>query len=160
MLGAPFLVMDRVVGTAPADNPPYTRAGWLHDAGVDEQRLVWRNGLDTMADVHRVDWRAIGLGDQDPRPHGGSRLAHRLDWWARYLDRAGEGQPQPVPEAAVDWLRATMPDEGEPALCWGDSRIGNQLFVDGRVTAVLDWEMLHIGDPVQDLAWFCGSTAT
>jgi aminoglycoside phosphotransferase (APT) family kinase protein len=108
-----------------------------------------------MARIHGVDWRAAGLGDLDPGADGGSRLSKRLSEWERYLAWASEGRSQPVPEAAVAWLRDNLPaDESPPALCWGDSRIGNQLFVDHRVVAVLDWEMVHIGDPAQDLAWF------
>ena len=48
-----------------------------------------------------------------------------------------------------------MPPPVDPALCWGDSRIGNMIFgADAKVAAVLDWEMVTAGDPVQDLAWY------
>jgi aminoglycoside phosphotransferase (APT) family kinase protein len=56
----------------------------------------------------------------------------------------------------LDDLEARMP-KGEPALaqCWGDSRIGNILYDDrGEVLAVLDWEMVHVGNPIGDLVWF------
>lgn len=155
VLGSPFFVMERVEGEAPSDSPMYTTEGWLHDDPPERQAALWNDGVDVMARIHGVDWRAAGLGDLDPGTQAGSRLAQRLTAWEDYLAWAGDGRSQPVPEAAAAWLRANLPaDDGPPALCWGDSRIGNQLFVDHRVVAVLDWEMVHIGDPVQDLAWF------
>lgn len=161
VLGSPFMVMDRVDGEAPSDSPPYPTEGWLRDGGPELQGAVWRAGLDAMAAVHAVDWRARGLADLDPCPDGDSRLAARVDEWAAMLAWASPDARQAVPEAGLAWLRQHQPsDVDEPALCWGDSRIGNQLFA-GRtsaatvhVAAVLDWEMVHVGDPVQDLGWF------
>ena len=87
-------------------------------------------------------------------------LGAKLDQWEAMLRWASD-EHHAVPSAALAWLRANQPpDVDDPALCWGDSRIGNQLF-DGcgsaattRVSAVLDWEMVHVGDPIQDLGWF------
>lgn len=161
VLGAPFMVMDRVDGEAPCDSPPYAMEGWLKDGGPELQRAVWERGLDAMAAVHAVDWRALGLADLDPCPEGGSRLGARVDAWAAFLDWASPDARQEVPELGIAWLRENQPpDDAEPALCWGDSRIGNQLFAgrssaaDVHVAAVLDWEMVHVGDPIQDLGWF------
>ena len=161
VLGAPFMVMDRVDGEAPCDSPPYTMEGWLHDGPPELQRAVWERGLDAMAAVHRVDWRGLGLGDLDPCPDGGSRLGARLDAWEEMLAWASPDARQEVPELGIAWLRENQPpDTDDIALCWGDSRIGNLLFADRgsastvRVAAVLDWEMVHVGDPVQDLGWY------
>ena len=161
VLGAPFMVMDRVDGEAPTDNPPYPMESWLKDGPPDLQRAVWERGLDAMAEVHAVDWKGLGLADLDPCPDGSSRLGARLDEMDHMLRWASPHAAQPVPEVALAWLRENCPpDVDDPALCWGDSRIGNQLFA-GRssadtvhVAAVLDWEMVHVGDPVQDLGWF------
>jgi aminoglycoside phosphotransferase (APT) family kinase protein len=161
VLGAPFMVMDRVDGEAPTDSPPYPSAGWLKDGTPELQRAVWERGLDAMAAVHQVGWKGLGLADLDPCPEGGSRLGARVEEWAAMLRWASPEVRQAVPEAGLAWLRENQPpDTADPALCWGDSRIGNQLFA-GRdspstvhVAAVLDWEMVHVGDPVQDLGWF------
>jgi aminoglycoside phosphotransferase (APT) family kinase protein len=114
-----------------------------------------------MAAVHRVDWKGLGLGDLDPCPDGGSRLGSRVDDWADFLAWCSPDARQEVPELGIAWLRENQPpDIDDVALCWGDSRIGNQLF-GGRdsadavhVAAVLDWEMVHVGDPIQDRGWF------
>lgn len=163
-LGAPFLVMDRVEGQAPPDDPPYTLEGWLRSSSAPIQRAVWEKGVDAMAAIHRVDHQLVGLGDLDPCPDGRSRLAHRIDQWAEMLRTASPGERQGVPEAGLAWLRENRPpDIDDPTLCWGDSRLANQLFVGldepetVRVSAVLDWEMVHVGDPLLDLGWFTWS---
>ncbi len=161
VLGAPFMVMDRVEGEAPTDNPPYSMDGWLLAADPAVQAAVWTTGLDAMAAVHRVDWKGVGLADLDPCPDGSSRLGRRVDEWAEMLAWASPEVRQEIPELGLAWLRENQPpDVGDPALCWGDSRISNQMFA-GRdradtvhVAAVLDWEMVHVGDPIQDLGWF------
>ena len=63
--------------------------------------------------------------------------------------------PDPVGEAAIRWMEASMPSRAQRlCLVHGYYRVGNLLFdTDGRVTAVLDWEMAHWGDPLEDLAW-------
>lgn len=157
VLGAAFMVMARVPGEAPSDFPPYTSDGWLLNSTPEQQASVWSDGLDQMAAVSLVDWQGLGLAslDADPSVEDRLRPARRLDEMESYLAWASEGGSNPVPEAAVQWLRENLPiSVGPPALCWGDARIGNQLFVEHRVRAVLDWEMVHIGDPMWDLAWF------
>lgn len=161
VLGSPFMVMDRVDGEAPNDNPPYSMEGWLFDASPEVRRAVWERGLDAMAVIHGADWRGADLADLDPCPDGGSRLTARLDEWEAMLRWAAPDERHAVPEAALAWLRTNQPpDVDDPALCWGDSRLANQLFADRddadsvHVAAVLDWEMVHVGDPIQDLGWF------
>ena len=155
VLDAPFMVMDRVGGTAPKDVPPYTDEGFLFDAAPRDQERLWWSGLDALASIDNVDLGAIDVSFLRPGEHGGGTLAQRLEYWERYLAWAADGREQPVPEAALAWLRDNLPaTEGERALCWGDARIGNQLFRDFEVQAILDWEMVHVGDPVWDLAWF------
>jgi aminoglycoside phosphotransferase (APT) family kinase protein len=143
-LGAPFYVMERVEGRIAGDSPPYTMLGWLHDATPDERERVWWSGLEAMAAVHRADSAPFVFLERD-----------ELAYYERYMNWASEGSPHPVIAEAGDWLRANRPAQTENALCWGDSRLGNQVFdAAGRCVAVLDWEMAVVADPVQDLAWF------
>lgn len=158
VLGAPFFVMSRVDGRAPADSPPYSMDGWLLAARPEQQRLVFESGLDALARVHACDHRALGLAELE-RPHLGLTpgLEQQLAYYERYYEwAAARGRPVEVIEAARDWCRAHRPDDDDRVgLCWGDARIGNILFgPDFRVAAVVDWEMVTLANPVMDLAWY------
>lgn len=65
------------------------------------------------------------------------------------------GDPHPVFELAFRWLEGNRPPMGEPAVVHGDFRMGNFLVGPDGVTAVLDWELAHLGDPAEDLGWLC-----
>lgn len=65
------------------------------------------------------------------------------------------GEPRPVFEAALVWLRDRCPSDTIPRLVHGDFRNGNFLLEPGGITAVLDWEACHLGDPMEDLGWLC-----
>ncbi len=66
------------------------------------------------------------------------------------------GQPQPVFELALSWLDRRKPAPLErPVLVHGDFRTGNYLVDESGVTTILDWELAHLGDPVEDLGWLC-----
>ena len=67
----------------------------------------------------------------------------------------GLNDPEPIVRAAIRWLRRNPPPPPERlAIVHGDYRTGNFLFDEqGRVTAILDWEMCHLGDPLEDLGW-------
>lgn len=64
-----------------------------------------------------------------------------------------ERQPRPVFELAAKWLRQRLPDPVEPRLIHGDFRSGNLIVGEEGLRAVLDWEVAHLGDPAEDLAW-------
>jgi aminoglycoside phosphotransferase (APT) family kinase protein len=64
--------------------------------------------------------------------------------------------PRPVFDLAFAWLQSRLPPPGQPTLVHGDFRNGNLMFRPGEgVVAVLDWELAHIGDPMEDLGWIC-----
>ncbi|ATQ42828.1 phosphotransferase family protein [Caulobacter mirabilis] len=66
------------------------------------------------------------------------------------------GAKRPIFETAFRWLRERAPDLPEPVLVHGDFRNGNIMFQpDVGVAAVLDWELIHIGDPAEDMGWLC-----
>lgn len=151
VLGSRFVCMSRVEGQVPTDNPGYHGEGWMPALDEAGQRRVWESGLDTMAAIHRLDRSAVGLGwieVVDP--------TEQLELDRRYRTFACGDVPYPVVDQAFELLEASIPPpSSRPALCWGDSRIGNMIFgPDQQVAAVLDWEMVTAGDPVQDLAWY------
>jgi aminoglycoside phosphotransferase (APT) family kinase protein len=154
-MGVPFFIMDHVDGRVPADNLPYTMEGWVIEATPQEQEQMWWSGLDALAEVHRTDWRGLGLdwlGDPD---RGKPGLDQQLTYYREFLDWSSKGRPQPVAEASWEWLVEHRPaEEGDVVLCWGDSRIGNIIWDDFRPRAVLDWEMATLGQCELDLGWW------
>ncbi|MCU0969471.1 MAG: phosphotransferase family protein [Rubrivivax sp.] len=153
-LGAPFFLMERIEGRVPNENPLYHLEGWFHDLSADERRRHWFSGIDTLAAVARVDWRARGLDELCP-PAGQSPLERQLAYyrdavaWAERL-----GRPYPHLHAAYAWLVANQPTDEPMALSWGDAKLGNCVYRDGRVVGALDWEQATLASPVDDLAWW------
>lgn len=107
--------------------------------------------IGQLANLHRIDASSphlAALGDAAIPPS--QQIARNLkSWRAEHL----AAHPEPIFQLALDWLIANIPpDEGPSVLVHGDAGPGNFLFEDGRVTAVVDWELVHFGDPVEDLA--------
>ena len=140
VLGMPFYVMDRVDGHVPVQWKPDDPIAF---GSEDARRAIGLDFVDALASIHGLDWRAVGLGG--PR----DEVAH----WERLLDEAVLVEVPLVREAIV-WLRANPASSGRVALVHGDYRIGNFILgSDRRIAAVLDWELAHVGDPVEDIAW-------
>ena len=154
-IGQSFFIMDASQGEAPSDVPPYhSPVGMVYDATEAERAELWWNGIDVLARVHRLDWRSLGLSFLGAPESPAAALDAQLDYWKGYFEWARTDEPQPVIDAATRWLRENRPVPKRTALCWGDSRLGNILYEDFEVAAVLDWEMAFLGDPEADLAWW------
>jgi aminoglycoside phosphotransferase (APT) family kinase protein len=154
VLGAPFFVMEEVAGRAPADNPPYHVGGWLHEVSPEQRAKVWWGAIDTIAELHRLDWRALDVGFLDRPELGAPGLDQQLAYYRGFLEWVEADEPVPAARRALEWLQAHRPAAEELVLCWGDARIGNILYDDaGERVAVLDWEMASLGAPAQDLGW-------
>jgi aminoglycoside phosphotransferase (APT) family kinase protein len=148
ILGAPFFVMEEVQGIVPSDNPPYHVGGWLHEVSTDVRERIWWGCIDTIAELHQTDPAAVGLkGLLDG-------LDEQLDYYEKFLDQVEEFEQVPVARRALAWLQANKPAPEPSVLCWGDARIGNVMYDEsGNRLAVLDWEMVSLGAPAQDIAW-------
>jgi aminoglycoside phosphotransferase (APT) family kinase protein len=154
ILGGPFYVMAYVEGEIPADHPPYPTEGFVFDASPAQREKLWWSGVDAMTRVHAVDWKSLGIDELSWSHLGATAIERHLTFYRRYFEWARRGRPQPVAEAALDWLERNMPT-GEPeGLCWGDARVGNQIFQEFEVAALLDWEMATVGNTELDLAWW------
>lgn len=154
-LGRPFFVMERVEGDVPPDNIPYSMQGFVLDASPPEQARLQLSGIDVLARLHAIDVDAAGLRIVDQPEFGPTGLRQQLGYYDNYLAWASQSRPQPTLERARSWLGANLPAESSPVLNWGDSRIGNIIYRDFEPVAVLDWEMVTLGPPEVDLAWFC-----
>jgi aminoglycoside phosphotransferase (APT) family kinase protein len=154
VLGAPFFVMAEVPGNAPPDNPPYHVAGWLHDVSPQVRERIWFGCIDTIAEVHAVDWRALGLRHLERPALGEPGLEQQLAYYTGFLESVEAREPVPLARRSLEWLLAHPPEPEELVLCWGDARPGNILYDEqGHRLAVLDWEMTGLGAPSMDVAW-------
>ncbi|MEV4597788.1 phosphotransferase family protein [Amycolatopsis sp. NPDC049253] len=143
VLGAQFYVMEFVAGT------PYRTDSELEKLGTERTREIGFRLVDTLVDLHAVDPQAVGLGDFG-RPDG--FLERQLRRWKKQLD-GSRSRELPGADELHDSLAAKLPASGPATIVHGDYRLDNVL-VDGddRITAVLDWEMSTLGDPLTDLA--------
>ena len=134
-LGTPYLIMERVAGeTIPRRI--------LRDAQYEGARenLVTHLGRAAAA-IH-----AIPLAEVPEAP-----TTDAIDtMWRRYTDSE---VPRPVIDLAFRWLKDRRPKPVTPRLVHGDFRLGNVLVDPDGLTAVLDWELVHVGDPMEDLGY-------
>jgi aminoglycoside phosphotransferase (APT) family kinase protein len=155
-LGAPFYTMEYLDGWVPSDNPPMHQAGKLAEEMTPAEReQVWWSGVEAMCRVHDADPEKLGLQFLDEPERGPDALAQHLDYYDEYLTWGlVERARYPLLERALGWLRDRAPANQPVALCWGDSRLANQIFSGVECIGVLDWEMVRLGNPVQDVAWW------
>jgi aminoglycoside phosphotransferase (APT) family kinase protein len=102
--------------------------------------------------VDQLGWFLAGLHAIDPAELPGAEATDPLSVWDKYLaldDRS------PTFEKAHEWLAAHRPPLSSDALVHGDLRMGNLIVDPTGLAAVIDWEIVHIGDPLEDLAWLC-----
>jgi aminoglycoside phosphotransferase (APT) family kinase protein len=126
---------------------------WFSRLRDEGRRLsVARDFMRILGALHRLDPSILSLPGE-PMPATSQDAAVReIDVWER-LYRFG-GDVDPMIEFGLDWLRSQVPAAVAPlTIVQGDTGPGNFLYRDGRVTAVLDWELGHYGDPMDDLAW-------
>ena len=145
VIGAPFYVMELAPGT------PFRLAAELAPLGPQRTRAICERMVDTLVALHAVDPAAVGLSDFG-RPEG--FLERQVRRWKKQLDGSRSREVAGIDELHA-WLAANVPPESPPAIVHGDFRLDN-LLVDttderDRVTAVLDWEMATLGDPLTDV---------
>lgn len=145
--GRPLYVMEHVAGEVPV---PWD----VHDRIPDPaaRRRIGDQLMDILAAIGAIKLSTLpeGLrGRDDPDP------AAEVSYW-RDTYRRVRSEPVPTLDRAFGWLQAHAGDvSGRRALVHGDFRIGNAILRGGEVVSMLDWEIAHIGDPVEDVANFC-----
>jgi aminoglycoside phosphotransferase (APT) family kinase protein len=115
---------------------------------------VGRQFYTVMGKIAAADPNAIGLADFDgPKDMRGAAM-HEVARWEKVIDE-DEREPQPIVRAALRWLKRNPPPPAQKiSVVHGDYRTGNFLIDDnGKIRAILDWEMSHLGDPLEDLGW-------
>lgn len=155
VLGAPFFIMGRLEGRVPDENPLYHLDGWFHDLTPEQLRRHWFAGVDGFAALARLDWRALGFSFLLP-PESVTPLVRQLAYYEDMLrwSEGLSGRSYPLLWRTHEWLRAHQPRDEAIALSWGDAKLGNCVFRDGRLTGMLDWERPALANPVDDLSWW------
>jgi len=146
IIGAPFYVMERRRGLVLDQELP---VDWQPDPQLHAD--IASSLVKTLVDLHAVDWRDIGLGEIG-RPEG--YMQRQVGGWIDRLRRSRTSDLADV-EPLFEWLATRTPDSPPPTVIHNDYKLNNVLldYADPRrMTAVLDWEMATVGDPLSDVA--------
>jgi aminoglycoside phosphotransferase (APT) family kinase protein len=146
VIGAPFYIMEYVVGSVitsdvpePLDTP-------------DERRRIGLDLIEALVEMHAVDWRACGLeGFGKPTGYLERQLRRFNGLW-----EINKTRELPQVQEVGDWLAANLPASPAATIVHGDYRLGNTMVADeppGRLIAIFDWEMATIGDPLADVGY-------
>jgi aminoglycoside phosphotransferase (APT) family kinase protein len=147
-LGAPFMIMTEIAGGEAHPfklmQPPFAQ----HAAAIGRQK--W----SILGAIARADPLSGGFAGVVAPIEPERCWRRELDSWEAMLD-ADELEPQPIQRAAIRRLRKHPPPPAQRiSIVHGDYRTGNFLVDrDGAICGILDWEMAHLGDPLEDLAW-------
>ncbi len=151
----PFYAMEKVRGGVHFWKMSFD-PNWQLIPDETERQGLAADFIANIAAIHKADWRALGLdflGDPGPG-QGSARL--QVDRWEEAITRAGFLK-KPAVNYAAHWLRDNLPDNDRVVLVHGDYRTGNYVHQNGRIKAVLDWEMVHLGDPMDDVSYIIGT---
>lgn len=145
VIGAPFFVMARQQGVVVRRSMPEAFASY-----PDAPRRMSEALVDTLAAFHAVDYQAIGLGDLG-EPAG--FISRQIEgWYKRWL--AAQTHDLAEMEAVYRWLQVNQPPSAQFCLIHNDYKLDNVMLDaadPGRITAVFDWDMCTLGDPLNDL---------
>lgn len=152
-IGDPFMVLEWIDGFTPRDpmQGPFA-------SDPDNRRKLGDAVIDALAAVACVDWQGAGLHDFG-KPD--NFLERQVDRWMSQFER---NQVRELPQLAQvgQWLRANQPADWQPGLMHGDFSFANVMIardLPARVSAVIDWELTTIGDPLLDLGHLLSSWA-
>ena len=146
VVGTAFYVMEYCDG----------RVLWdplLAEVPRDGRRAIYEAKFDVLAQLHAVDYAALGLADFG-RP--GSYVARQISRWGKQY-KAAETETIEAMDRLLDWLPAHLPPSDETVLVHGDYRLDNMVFhaSEPRVLGVIDWEISTLGDPLAELSYLC-----
>ena len=143
VIGAIFYVMELANGRSYPN-------GALPDFDPPTRARMYAQLVDTLAELHTIDAERAGLGDFGKPGNYFERQVRR--WTRQYRDSQTDFIPEM--ERLVAFLPETIPEQSRTAIVHGDYRIDNVLFDgDGTLTAVLDWELATLGDPLADFSY-------
>jgi aminoglycoside phosphotransferase (APT) family kinase protein len=143
LIGASFYVMELAKGRPYAD-------GSLPDFDAPTRRQMYEELVDTLAELHKIDTVAANLADFGKPGNYFERQVAR--WTRQYRDSQTDYIPEM--ERLIAFLPETLPEQSRTSIVHGDYRIDNVVYDgDGTLTAVLDWELATLGDPLADFSY-------
>jgi len=147
-LDHPFFIAEEIAGFQAS--PQMLFAGGYEAALPRLAERKWT----ILGEIARADPQALGLTKVMQPVALDACWLRELDHWEAIFD-TDEAEPQPIARAAIRWLRANPPPPAQKlSVVHGDYRTGNFLYdPQGEIHGVLDWEMAHLGDPLEDLGW-------
>jgi aminoglycoside phosphotransferase (APT) family kinase protein len=141
--GAPFYVMDFVDGLILRDEATARRLT------PEQRRLAGEDLVDVLVRIHAADVDAVGLGDLGRRD---GYIERQLKRWYGQYEKSKMGEDKPLVDEMYERLRLAIPEQQGSTIVHGDYRLDNTMLGhDGRVAAVLDWEICTLGDPLADV---------
>lgn len=143
-LRTPFVIVERIIGTD-------LRKALAKGAEGSGRDAIGRELAALQARIHALDVADCPAGVFEPVD-----LAREVKRWTSPLlapPLAKDGTAHPVLRSAIAWLEAHIPAIGRPCIVHGDFKANNILWSEDGRPVILDWELAHIGDPVEDLAW-------
>ncbi len=143
VLGASFYIMERIDGRVVHDSA-------LPAFSPEDRRAAYLDYARTLAALHGVDYRAVGL---EGFGREGGYLARQISRWTKQW-RLSQTREDANMEELATWLAANVPADDATTIVHGDYRIGNVMFApeEPKLSAVLDWELATLGHPLSDVA--------
>ena len=145
VIGTEFFVMDFLDGNIYWDL-------MLADKSPAERRAIYLSKNKVIAELHKVNYQAVGLSDYG-KP--GNYVARQVSRWTKqYL--ASQTEDIPAMNQLIEWLPNNIPDDDETCIVHGDYRLDNMVFsTDNKIMGVLDWELSTLGHPIADFNYHC-----
>ena len=147
--GTAFFVMDFLDGDLFWDP-------MIPSLSNQDRTEIYQNKNKTLALLHGVDYKKIGLEDYG-KP--GNYVARQVSRWSKQY-RASETDDIEAMNNLIDWLPKNIPDDDETSIVHGDYRLDNMILKNNQVMGILDWELSTLGHPIADFSYHCLSWRT
>ena len=151
----PAIVCGFIKGvTKPTNLPPDLSAGLGTNFGRALRPILGTQFVDCLVKIHTRDWRQADLSTMEAPALGTQAAEWQLNWWERIWEEDVH-EDIPLMRLTMAWLREHMPKTERISILHGDYRTGNFLYTehDNKISAILDWELGHLGDRHEDLAY-------
>jgi aminoglycoside phosphotransferase (APT) family kinase protein len=150
----PAIVYGFAQGVTKPSNATSGVSGLATNLGPTLRPLLGPQFVEHLAAIHCFDWRSADIDAFDKPTHPTQTVEWQLNWWER-LWNEDANEDVPLMRLAMAWMSSNMPAVDHVSMIHGDYRTGNFLFTeeDNRISAWLDWELAHLGDRHEDLAY-------